>query len=54
MIISIVTCYYIWLGEKKAWGAASLREPGKSWAERDVLAEMCQAAQSAWTPGFER
>lgn len=54
MIILIVTCYYIWLGEKKGWGAASLREPGKSQAERAVLAEMCHTARSDWTSGFER
>lgn len=33
--------------EKQAWGAASSREPGKSRAERAVLAEMCDATRAA-------
>lgn len=40
--------------EKQAWRAASLREPGKSRAERAVLAEMCHAAWSGWMSGSER
>lgn len=56
MIVLIVTCYYIWLGGKKrrSGGAASLREPDERQAERAVLAEMCHAAPSSWTSGFER
>lgn len=41
------------LGNRKVWGAASLREAGKGPSERAVLAEVCQAAESSWTSGYE-
>lgn len=50
MVFSILTCYYFWLENEKK---LSLREPGKSQAERAVLGELCQAAQSGWVSRFE-
>lgn len=56
MTISILTCYYLWLEEEnRREELPSLREPGKSQAERAVLAELCHhTAQSGWMSGFER